>query len=184
MCCGKHNVHVSLWYIASEPLQCSPKRGTAGSYDNSIFKFDNKNGEVSTIATNTSTSVPIEIKSDILIYSNSIDNKKIYYGYNVKTNQSSIITEANDLLVYNKSFIYLKDNTIYIRTGEKDKVIYKAHYDTLSQMALINSNTLQIIDTLSTDDDKKRIINIDLKSKKYKTEENNNEFTNIVEYSK
>ncbi len=152
--------------------------------DNSIYKFDNKSGEISTIANNTANSTPLEIKSDILIYSNIINNKKIYYGYNVKTGQNSTIVEADDLLIYNKSFVYLKDNTIYLRTGTKDKIVYNVHYDTLSKMELIGENTLQIIDTLSTDKNKKRIINIDLSSKKYKIIENNKEFTNIVEYTK
>lgn len=152
--------------------------------DNSIYKFNNDNGEVSIIANNTSNSIPLELKSDILIHSNVINNKKVFYGYNIKKGKSSTIVEADDLIIYNKSFIYLKDNTIYLRTGEKDRIIYKVHYDTLSKMELIGKNTLQIIDTLSTDENKKRIINIDLSSKDYKTTENNKEFTNIVEYTK
>lgn len=152
--------------------------------DNSIYKFDNKSGEISTITSNTSNSIPLEIKSNILIYSNIINNKKVYYGYNVKTGEGSTIVEADDLLIYNKAFIYLKDNTVYLRNGTKDKIVYKAHYDTLSKMELIGKSTLQIVDTLSTDENKKRIINVDLSSKNYKRKENNKEYTNIIEYTK
>ena len=152
--------------------------------DNSIYKFDNTNGQISTIVSNISNSVPLEIKSNILVYSNIVDNKKVYYGYNVATNTNSQIVIADDLIIYEHSFIYLKDNAIYMLTGDKEKVIYNSHYDTLSNLELINTDTLQIVDASSVDSYKKRIINIDLSSKQYNTIENKNEFTSVVEYIK
>lgn len=153
--------------------------------DNTISKFDMKTGEITPIVTNINTNIPLVIKSNILIYSNIQAGKTTYYGYNIKTKQSSTIVEnANDLTLYNNSFIYRTNDTIYLLTNNKSKEIYKVHYNTLSNMQLINKDTLQVVDSDTTDETKKRVINIDLTSKKYETKQNNEEFSNIIEYTK
>ncbi len=150
--------------------------------DNSILKFDNKTGEITSIATDTATSIPLKLKENILIYSKNINNVKTFYGYNVITNDNGKIIDADDLILYKNKFIYLKDNAIYMLDGENTNKIYEAHYNNLSNLQLINNDKLQIVDTDSNDYNKKRIVNIDLKSKKYDTLIVNKEFTNIVEY--
>ncbi len=149
--------------------------------DNTISKFDNTTGEITTIANNINTTKPLVLKSNLLVY----NNNKEFYAYNIKTNNlSKIIDNAEELLIYKNSFIYRSNDTIYLMTPNKTSEIYKVHYNNLTNMQLIGKNTLQIVDTDTTDETKKRIINIDLSNKKYSTTQNENEYTNIVEYTK
>lgn len=149
--------------------------------DNTISKFDNTTGEITTIANNINTTKPLVLKSNLLVY----NNNKEFYAYNIKTNNlSKIIDNAEELLIYKNSFIYRSNDTIYLMTPNKTSEIYKVHYNNLTNMQLIGKNTLQIVDTDTTDETKKRIINIDLSNKKYPTTQNENEYTNIVEYTK
>lgn len=149
--------------------------------DNTISKFDNTTGEITTIANNINTTKPLVLKSNLLVY----NNNKEFYAYNIKTNNlSKIIDNAEELLIYKNSFIYRSNDTIYLMAPNKTSEIYKVHYNNLTNMQLIGKNTLQIVDTDTTDETKKRIINIDLSNKKYSTTQNENEYTNIVEYTK
>lgn len=153
--------------------------------DNSIIKLNMKNGEQTQIATNINTTTPIVLKSNILIYSHQNNNQKAYYGYNIKTNKNTQLVEnASDLILYQNSFIYYTNEGVYLLSNNKSKLIYKVHYNNLSNMQLINKTTLQIVDSDINDKEKKRIINIDLSSKKYITKQNKEEFTNVVEYTK
>lgn len=153
--------------------------------DQTIYQFNMKTKEITTIANQINSNFFLVLKSNILIYSNIINNTITYYGYNIKTKQSSKIAEGvSDLILYHSSFIYRSNDTIYQLTKDKSKVIYQAHYNQLANMQLINENTLQVIDFDSNDSEKRRIMNIDLSSKKYETTQNMNEFSNIVEYTK
>ena len=153
--------------------------------DNTIYQFNMKTKEIKPIASNIVSSIPLVLKSNILIYSNVEGNTISYYGYNIKTKQSSKIVEnVSDLILYKNSFIYRTNDTIYMLTGNQSKEIYKVHYNQLSNMQLINKNILQIIDFDVNDMEKRRIINIDLSSKNYQVSQNTNEFSNIVEYTK
>ena len=149
--------------------------------DNNISKLDLKTGDIEVIKENINTDI-FEIKNDILIYSNTVNNEKTYYGYNIKTKvDTNIVTNAKELIMYNKSFIYTTDSGIYLISGNTKDEVYKVHYNSLSNMELINNATLQVLDTDTNDEEKKRIINIDLKNK-YKTSISDNLFSNIVEY--
>lgn len=153
--------------------------------DQAVYQFNMKTKEITTIAENINSNIPLKLESNILIYSNTLGDTTTYYGYNVKTKQSSKIAEnVSDLILYQSSFIYRSNDKIYQLTGNESKVIYQAHYNQLSNMQLINKNTLQVIDSDSNDIEKKRTININLSSKKYETTQNINEFSNIVRYTK
>lgn len=153
--------------------------------DQAIHQFNMKTKEITTIANSINSNVPLKLKSNILIYSNTNGNTTTYYGYNIKTKQSSKVAEnVSDLILYQSSFIYRSHDTIYQLVKDKSKVIYQAHYNQLNNMQLINKDTLQVIDFDSDDLEKRRIINIDLSSKKYEITQNMNEFSSIVEYTK
>lgn len=153
--------------------------------DQSIYQFNMKTKEITTIAKNINSNIPLKLESNILIYSNIEGNNITYYGYNIKTKQNSKIAEnIFDLIIYQSSFIYRNNDTVYQLTKDKSKIIYQVHYNQLSNMQLINKNKLQVIDFDPNNVEKKRIINIDLSSKKYETVQNTNEFSNIVKYTK
>lgn len=151
--------------------------------DNNIFKIDNNTQQLTTITNNITSSENMLLKSNVLVYETIENNIKTYYGYNIKTNVNSKIVEADKLLVYNNSFIYLKNNKIYKLLNNKEYEIYTPHYNVLSDMELIGQDTLQVVDT-SIDEDKKRIVNINLKSKKKDITYNDVLFNNVIEYFK
>ena len=149
--------------------------------NNSIYMYDLKNKTEETVAENINSDDKIVLKNNILVYTNYVDNVKNYIGYNIKTKEKADITNiANELLIYNRSFIYHNGNTIY-KKGSREKEIYKAHYDTLSNLELVGEKILQIVDTSSEDASLRRVINIDL-GNNYKTNTVENEFDNIVIY--
>lgn len=149
--------------------------------NNSIYMYDLQKKTEEIVAENINSNDNIILKNNILLYTNYIDNVKNYIGYNIKTKETATITNnASELLIYNRSFIYQNGNTIY-KKGSREKEIYKAHYDTLSNLEQIGEKTIQIVDTSSEDANLKRIINIDL-SNNYKTSIVENEFNNIVIY--
>ena len=126
--------------------------------DQNIIKIDNHAKEVVTVA------------SDIA-------------RYNVSNNVNNKIVDADRIILYKKSFIYMKNNKIYVLTNGKEKEIYIPHYAVLSDMELIGEDTLQVVDS-TVDKEKSRIVNINLKSKSYDITYNNMIFTNIIEYSR
>ncbi len=148
-------------------------------YNSNIYKYELKTGNVSVIVNNVNTDI-FTLNDNVLVYSNTVNNVKTYYGYNIINDKNtSIVENARELVVYNKTFIYRTDNSINI-IGKKNKEIYKVHYNNLKNMVLIG-DTLQVVDFDSIDETKVRNVNIDLKNK-YTTTINENEYSNIVEY--
>lgn len=151
--------------------------------DQNIIKIDNHAKEVVTVASDIASYEKMLLKSNILIYSKIENNVKSYYGYNVSNNVNNKIVDADRIILYKKSFIYMKNNKIYVLTNGKEKEIYIPHYAVLSDMELIGEDTLQVVDS-TIDKEKSRIVNINLKSKSYDITYNNMIFTNIIEYSR
>ena len=133
-------------------------------------------GSDTVIVDNVSSDKNIKLDGNILLYENN--NK--YYGYNIKNNNSSLIGSAiEEVTVYNNNFIYRDSKSIYLVNKDSIKEIYKVHYDTLSDMYLTGKDTLQVLDSDSSDNTKKRIINIDL-SNNYKVSNEDILFTNVL----
>lgn len=153
--------------------------------DNFIYQFDNNTGEVNTVVQDIHSSEPIILKGTSLVYQNVIDGSKNYYLYNIKNKQvSSIVEGVEDLILYKNSFVYRTNDAIYLLDSKEKKEIYHVHYNQLSDMELVGSNILQIVDQDTTDESKKRIIHINLASNKFNTTQESSLVTNVVEYSK
>ena len=87
----------------------------------------------------------------------------------VNGNNGEIVSNVKKLVISNKKYYYYTDNYVYVNDNGKVKGIYKSRYNVLSDMELINNNTLQVVDTSTALDKKEKIVNIDLSDKNYKS---------------
>ena len=139
--------------------------------DNSLYAVNEANGEITKVLDNVNGSINLSITDNVLLYASTSDNKNYtYYGYNiVNGNNGEIVSNVKKLVISNKKYYYYTDNYVYVNDNGKVKGIYKSRYNVLSDMELINNNTLQVVDTSTALDKKEKIVNIDLSDKNYKS---------------
>lgn len=139
--------------------------------DNSLYAVNEANGEITKVLDNVNGSINLSITDNVLLYASTSDNKNYtYYGYNiVNGNNGEIVSNVKKLVISNKKYYYYTDNYVYVNDNGKVKEIYKSRYNVLSDMELINNNTLQVVDTSTALDKKEKIVNIDLSDKNYKS---------------
>lgn len=147
--------------------------------DSIIYRFDEKTANVSVLVENVKTDRDIDIINDVIIYTQkNSDGTYDYYGYSLKNNQSSLIVKnVLDLINYKDGFIYYNNDKVIYLSDNKEQVVYDARYDSLSNVEVIGSSKLQIVDS-SIDNKRSRIINVDL-SNKNKTTFVSNKYSNI-----
>ncbi|MBO5138101.1 MAG: hypothetical protein J6B89_00465 [Bacilli bacterium] len=147
--------------------------------DSIIYRFDEKTANVSVLVENVKTDRDIDIINDVIIYTQkNSDGTYDYYGYSLKNNHSSLIVKnVLDLINYKDGFIYYNNDKVIYLSDNKEQVVYDARYDSLSNVEVIGSSKLQIVDS-SIDNKRSRIINVDL-SNKNKTTFVSNKYSNI-----
>ena len=149
--------------------------------DNSLYSVNEANGEITKVLDNVNGSINLSITDNVLLYASTSDNKNYtYYGYNiVNGNNGEIVSNVKKLVISNKKYYYYTDNYVYVNDNGKVKEIYKSRYNVLSDMELINNNTLQVVDTSTALDKKEKIVNIDLSDKNYKSSVVNQKYSLI-----
>lgn len=147
--------------------------------DSKIYRFNEKDSDVTVLIDNVKTDTDISIISNVLIYTQkNVDGTYDYYGYNLNNGQNTLIVKnALGLVKYKNGFVYYTNSKIVYLDGTKENVIYNAHYDKLSDFELIGKDMLQVVDS-NISLEKTRIINIDL-SNKNKTIIVSNKYKNI-----
>ncbi|MBR4618474.1 MAG: hypothetical protein IKO49_04125 [Bacilli bacterium] len=151
------------------------------SGDNNIYEVDETTGNINKIIENIQISLPLIVYDDILLYAvKNSNNTYNYYGYNTATTKTgSIVNNVKKLVVYDGKYIYYDSNGIYTYDGSSTTTIYEKRYNELSNMELMG-NILQIVDKSTIGDQKKKIVNIDLK-KNYKKTTAVNEYSLVKE---
>ncbi|MCL2860043.1 MAG: hypothetical protein FWF46_05720 [Oscillospiraceae bacterium] len=114
--------------------------------DGNIYKYDISTGTETLIESNADG--PIIANNSGLVYESSSTDD--YNQYNLKTNSTTnIVNNVQSLITYNDSYIYIKDNSVYISTNNQETKLYSLinYYLAIT----IVGNKLQICDEASED---------------------------------
>lgn len=141
--------------------------------DNKIFKVSEDDGEIVEISKDIESNYPLSVEDGVLVYSNrNSDGTYNFYGMSTESfEKAEIVKNAKGLGIYNETYYYYDTKGVYSFDGENIETIYELRYNELSNMEIIDG-VLQIIDKSTIGDDKKRIVNIDLKDKNKQSNSN------------
>lgn len=143
--------------------------------NNTLYKYDLVNNTNTKLYDNVSN---LSLYGDVLTFNIS----GVYYGYNTKTNAVAEVARDVKNVVINNNKIYSLTNDGVYDISNNNKKIYNVHYNNLDNINSIGS-FIEVSDTDTVDETKKRTIYIDLKDNN-KSSIGNNLYTNIKEYTK